>query len=561
MLFAIGHLVGVKNGNDTGMRLSIVLNDAKASEHHQQKLRAKQMKETYKTLRLIMGDQLNASHSWYQEKDEHVLYVIAELYQEASYVKHHIQKIAAFFLGMQGFANALQSAGHDVLHLTLDDTKHYADLPDLLTQLCARFKVERFEHQRPDEYRLLSQHRSIDFKGTSIDCACVDTEHFILTFEEIKKYFAQGKATRLEGFYRKMRQQHHIMMEGDEPLGGQWNFDADNRNKLKKADLASIPEPLVFENDISDVLKRLERHDIEHFGEIQDTLLWPVTRKQSLELLDYFCQHGLPKFGQFQDAMTANSEHAWSLYHSRLSFSMNAKIISPMNVIKRAVQEFRARPDEINLAQIEGFVRQIIGWREFVRGMYWVNMPAYAKLNSLNAKRDLPDYFWSGKTNMHCMQRSLSQSLDTAYAHHIQRLMVIGNFCLLAGIDPDQVDQWYLGVYIDAIEWVEMPNTRGMSQFADGGLIASKPYTASGAYINRMSDYCSSCQYSVKEKVGESACPFNSLYWHFMDRHRGQFGKNARIGMVYRNLDKMDSELREETLDRAHWLLENLASL
>ena len=232
-----------------------------------------------------------------------------------------------------------------------------------------------------------------------------------------------------------------------------------------------------------------------------------------------------------------------------------------MQVVVRAITEFESRPEEISLAQIEGFVRQIIGWREFVRGMYWINMPAYADLNSLNATRDLPAYFWSGTTKMNCMRLSLGQSLKTAYAHHIQRLMVIGNFCLLAGIDPAQVDEWYLGIYIDAIEWVEMPNTRGMSQFADGGLIASKPYTASGAYINRMSDYCSGCHYSVKEKVGDSACPFNSLYWHFMERHKENFSNNPRIGMVYRNLEKMDATLRSDTLQRAEWVLENLDQL
>jgi deoxyribodipyrimidine photolyase-related protein len=519
------------------------------------------MKKAYKSLRLIMGDQLNASHSWYKDKDESVLYVIAELHQEASYVKHHIQKIAAFFAAMNAFADALQSAGHEVLHLTLEETCSYADLSDLIMQLCAQFNVEKFEHQRPDEYRLLSQLESINFQSANIAYACVDTEHFVLPFEEIVKYFKPGKATRLESFYRKMRQTHNIMMESDGPLGGQWNFDAENRNKLKKSDLDDIPEPLIFENDFVDLLARLKTHKIGHFGEIGDTLLWPVTRKQSLALLDYFCEHGLPKFGRFQDAMTANSRHAWSLYHSRLSFAMNAKILSPMLVIKRAIAEFEARPDEISVAQIEGFVRQIIGWREFVRGMYWVNMPSYGDLNSLDAERDLPDYFWSGNTKMNCMQRSLGQSLETAYAHHIQRLMVIGNFCLLAGIDPAQVDEWYLGVYIDAIEWVEMPNTRGMSQFADGGLIASKPYTASGSYINRMSDYCSGCQYSVKEKIGESACPFNSLYWHFMDRHKDRFSKNPRIGMVYRNLEKMDPTLRKETLQRAEWVLDNLNHL
>ncbi len=519
------------------------------------------MNTTYTTLRLIMGDQLNASHSWYQHKNDSVLYVIAELQQETNYVKHHIQKIAAFFLSMQAFADALQSAGHHVLHLKLEDTAHYADLPDLLLQLCARFNIECFEHQRPDEYRLLSQIQNINFQTHKLDYKCVDTEHFILPFDDINHYFKQDKATRLEGFYRKMRQQHNIMMTGDQPLGGQWNFDADNRNKLKKTDLPNIPAPLVFENDVSNLKARLKKHNIEHFGEISDTLLWPITRKQSLELLDYFCEHGLPLFGKFQDAMTGMSDYSWSLYHSRLSFSMNAKIISPMQVINRAINEFESRPDEISLAQIEGFVRQIIGWREFVRGMYWANMPSYSGLNSLNATHDLPEYFWSGKTKMNCMQKSLSQSLDHAYAHHIQRLMVIGNFCLLAGIDPDQVDQWYLGVYIDAIEWVEMPNTRGMSQFADGGLIASKPYTASGAYVNRMSDYCSGCHYSVKEKTGESACPFNSLYWHFMNHHKERFSKNPRIGMVYRNLEKMDSQLKQQTMERAEWILENLGSL
>ena len=519
------------------------------------------MHKSYKTLRLIMGDQLNASHSWYKNKDETVLYVIAELHQEASYVKHHVQKIAAFFLAMQAFANALQSAGHEVLHLKLEETENYTDLPDLIIKLCSQFHIERFEHQRPDEYRLTSQIEGVDFQEHDVAYACVDSEHFVLPFEEIDKYFKRGKATRLEGFYRKMRQRHDIMMEGDQPLGGQWNFDAQNRNKLKKSDLADIPDPLVFENDFADLLPRLKNLKITHFGEIGEVLLWPVNRKQSLALLDYFCEHGLPKFGLFQDAMTGNSEHAWSLYHSRLSFAVNAKILSPMQVIKRAIAEFESRPDDISLAQIEGFVRQIIGWREFVRGMYWVNMPDYSDLNALEAKRDLPDYFWSGDTKMNCMKQSIGQSLEYAYAHHIQRLMVIGNFCLLTGIDPSQVDDWYLGVYIDAIEWVEMPNTRGMSQFADGGLIASKPYTASGSYINRMSDYCSDCHYSVKDKVGESACPFNSLYWHFMDRHRDRFANNPRIGMVYRNFEKMDAALRKDTLHRAEWVLENLNSL
>ena len=517
------------------------------------------MKQSYSKLRFILGDQLNASHSWYSTKDQETLYVIAELHQETKYVKHHVQKIAAFFLSMASFAKALQIAGHEVLYLDLDDTADYLLLSDLILDLCRRFNVSTFQHQRPDEFRLLSQLRSIDYDAHNIQYSCVDTEHFFLPFSEIGTYFKQGKAVRLEGFYRKMRQKHHVLMSNGEPLGGKWNFDTENRNKLKKQDLSNIPLPKTFNNAIGDVLDRLDRHKIIHFGEIDSTTLpWPISRKQSLELLEYFCIDCLPKFGKFQDAMTCKRESAWSLYHSRLSFAMNAKMISPTLVVERAITEFNKHPNEISIAQIEGFVRQIIGWREFVRGMYWVNMPAYSEMNALNAKRDLPDYFWSGNTKMKCMEHSIGQSLEYAYAHHIQRLMVIGNFCLLAGIDPDQVDAWYLGVYIDAIEWVEMPNTRGMSQFSDGGLVASKPYTASGAYINRMSDYCSECIYSVKDKVGKSACPFNSLYWHFMDRHRDTFSKNARIGMVYRNWDKMNGALRTQTLDRANWILDNL---
>ncbi|GHA01095.1 deoxyribodipyrimidine photo-lyase [Arenicella chitinivorans] len=511
------------------------------------------------TLRLILGDQLNASHSWYRHVDDNVVYLIAELHQEQTYVKHHIQKITAFFAAMKNFAQALSDAGHRVHHLTLDDTQAFEDLPDLLRHWCEQESVSVLEYQRPDEYRLLSQLRSLAVDSVSINE--VDTEHFMLPFDEIDDYFDAGSGSRMETFYRKMRIRFGVLMDGDDPVGGEWNYDTQNRNKLKPDDLAAIPEPLVFENDVNDIFERLNAHKIQHFGEIGDRLRWPTTRHQSRKLLDFFCARCLPNFGTFQDAMTAKSDHAWSLYHARISFSLNTKMLSPQQVIDRVLTEFSARPDAISIAQVEGFIRQILGWREFVRGIYWINMPDYAQSNTLQANRELPDYFWTGKTKMRCLQQSLGQSLEFAYAHHIQRLMVIGNFCLLAGIDPDQVDAWYLGVYIDAIEWVEMPNTRGMCQYADGGLLASKPYSASGAYINRMSDYCSGCHYTVKEKVGDKACPLNSLYWHFMHRHRDEFGRNPRIGMVYRNLDKMDEALREKTLQHAEQLLANLGAL
>ena len=512
-----------------------------------------------KTLRLILGDQLNASHHWYQQVDDTVVYLIAELHQEQSYVKHHIQKITAFFAAMQNFAEALRHAGHNVHHLTLDDTNEYENLAALLHHWCEQASASVLEYQRPDEHRLLSQLRCLMIESVQINE--VDTEHFMLPFDEIEDFFSAGKGSRMETFYRKMRVRFDVLMDGDEPVGGDWNYDAENRNKLKRDDLDAIPEPLMFENDVQDILARLKSHDIQHFGDIGEHLVWPTTRQQSRALLDFFCERCLPNFGTFQDAMTANSDHAWSLHHSRISFALNTKMLSPKQVIERVLTEFSARRDAIDIAQVEGFIRQILGWREFVRGIYWANMPDYAELNNLQANRDLPDFFWTGKTKMRCLQQSLDQSLTFAYAHHIQRLMVIGNFCLLAGIDPDQVDAWYLGVYIDAIEWVEMPNTRGMSQFADGGLLASKPYSASGAYVNRMSDYCSDCHYKVKEKVGDKACPLNSLYWHFMHRHRDAFGRNPRIGMVYRNLDKMDNKLRDKTLQHAECLLSDLDAL
>ncbi|OOE67631.1 cryptochrome/photolyase family protein [Salinivibrio sp. IB868] len=513
----------------------------------------------YSTLRLVLGDQLNASHSWYKKTDENVLYLVAELKQEATYVKHHIQKVCAFFAAMEAFSHALSQAGHHVCYLTLDDTQNYENLPALVADLCEHYQIKTFEYQRPDEYRLDEQLKEMALPQP-VTVTCVDTEHFLLPFDQISKQFTANKHRKMEYFYRDMRRQFGILMEGESPEGGRWNFDQDNRNKLKKSDLAAIPTPLIFSNDVRDILARIERHHVATIGEPAPDLLWPVTRSQAKTLLDHFCRHCLPLFGQFQDAMTGQSEHQWSLYHSRLSFALNAKLLHPMQVIETAISHFRAE-EAINLAQIEGFVRQILGWREYIRGVYWTNMPAYANKNALSAQRPLPRFFWTGDTKMRCVSQAVTQSLQTAYAHHIQRLMVTGNFCLLAGVAPDEVDDWYLSIYIDAIEWVEMPNTRGMTQFADNGLVATKPYAASGAYIHRMSDYCGDCHYSVKDKTGEKACPLNALYWHFMHRHRERFAHNPRTAMPYRNWDKMAPTQRDGILRHAEALLENLDAL
>jgi len=518
------------------------------------------MTHRYHTLRLILGDQLNAQHSWYRERDGGVIYVLAELKQETAYVTHHVQKLCAFFAAMADFADQLNTSGHAVLHLTLDDTCEHKDLPALIYALCAEHKVTQFQYQVPDEFRLKQQFEGIALPKNVSMQAC-GTEHFMLAPSAFAEHIKAGKHNRMEVFYRRMRKQHAILMKDGKPEGGKWNYDSANRKKINAAELANIPEPLLFTNDVRPFLERLDKHKVDYIGKPVNRLPWPVNREQSLQLLAYFCEHLLPCFGRFQDAMTAESEHKWSLYHSRLSFSLNSKMLHPKEVIDAALDAYQQPASKVSLPQIEGFVRQILGWREYIRAVYWVNMPGYARLNHFKADRELPGFFWHAETKMQCLHLAISQSLEHAYAHHIQRLMITGNFCLLAGVDPEQVDNWYLGIYIDAIEWVEMPNTRGMSQFADGGLIATKPYSASGNYVNKMSDYCKGCAYKVKEKVGDDACPLNSLYWHFMHRHRDSLATNPRIGMVYRNWDKQSPEVQQATLERGQWCLDNLHSL
>lgn len=510
------------------------------------------------TVRLILGDQLNAQHSWYQKREPHVLYVVAEIQEEAAYVRHHIQKVCAFFAAMENFAKALQAAGHSVLYLTLDETKRHKGMGDLVTQLCNLCDASIFEYQQPDEQRLQQV-----LGNCSLTCVkhCHSAEHFMLERDEFDRYITPSKHNRMESFYRKLRKRFNILMQGEQPEGGEWNYDSENRGSFKKKDLDDIPAPLCFANDVTEILTRIQRHGIATIGASADNILWPVNRRQANELLNYFCDRCLPNFGRFQDAMTANSEHQWSLYHSRISFALNTKMISPRAVIERALSAYNAGDSNITLPQVEGFVRQILGWREYVRAVYWQNIDNYQHQNVLEAKRQLPQYFWSGKTKMRCMAHAVEQSLDKAYAHHIQRLMITGNFCLLAGVQPSEVDEWYLGIYIDALEWVELPNTRGMSQWADGGWVATKPYCSGGNYINKMSDYCKDCHYDVKQKTGDQSCPFNSLYWHFLDRHAKRFDRNPRMAMVYSNWRKKTKEEQQSILTQADRYLADIEQL
>jgi deoxyribodipyrimidine photolyase-related protein len=507
------------------------------------------------TLRLILGDQLNHRHSWFASVDETVMYCLFEMRQETDYVVHHIQKVTAFFLAMRAFGAELTDAGHRVYYLRLDDEQNSQGLEENLIRTIKRHKADRFEYQLPDEYRLDRQLDDICAR-LPIATGAVDTEHFFTKRAAVDTFFG-AKSYRLETFYRHMRRTHDILMDDGKPAGGSWNYDKFNRKKLPAT--TTPPEPLLFASDAAHLTAMLAKEDVKTIGTMaSDTCTWPVTRDESIALLDYFVAACLPHFGQYQDAMTTRS---WSLFHARLSFSLNTKLISPSEVIEKAVTRWQQRPDEIIIAQIEGFVRQILGWREYLRGVYWARMPQYRTLNYLEHRNPLPSWYWSGETKMACLHHAISQSLQYAYAHHIQRLMVTGNFALLAGVHPDAVDEWYLGIYIDAIEWVEMPNTRGMSQFADGGVVGTKPYCSSANYIDKMSDYCSTCQYLKKERMGIRACPFNTLYWHFYDRHRDKLANNPRIGMAYRTWDKMERSRQKGILAQAETYLADIESL
>ena len=510
------------------------------------------MEKDIKVLRLLLGDQLNSNHSWFREVHHNTVYLLAEIRQETDYVKHHIQKVVAFFLSMRNFADWLESQGHEVIYIKIDDPNNPHALEKLIPQLVTQTGAEKFEYQLPDEYRLDQQLQEL---CTNLDVPgeAYDTEHFYTKRDELEVFFRGKKQLIMESFYRMMRKKHEVLMVGEQPEGGRWNFDQSNRKKWKGE--PSVPSLIEFNHDVSALLDAIERAGVITFGSIApDRFNWPTSRKESESLLAYFCEELLPHFGDYQDAM--HSEEKF-LFHSRLSFALNSKMLSPKEVVDRVLETYYAEKDAISISQVEGFIRQILGWREYIRGIYWKEMPDYANKNALENHNPLPDFFWTGNTKMNCLKKSIGQSLDEAYAHHIQRLMVIGNFALLIQVDPKLVDAWYLGVYIDAIEWVEMPNTRGMSQFADGGIVATKPYVSSANYINKMGDYCTGCHYDHREKTGDRACPFNALYWNFLDEKKEYFKNNQRMGMMLNLLNKKPSEELSALKSRAHEVIQN----
>ena len=509
------------------------------------------------TLRLILGDQLNINHSWFQKVDASVTYVLMEIRTETDYVQHHIQKVVGFFAAMRNFAKELQKQKHQVIYIHLNDKNNLQRFEKNCELLITQNKFTKFEYLLPDEYRVDEQLKQFAEK-LNIPVAVYDTEHFYSTRNELKDLFAGKKMYLMETFYRHMRKKHNVLIvDGDKPLNGKWNFDEENRKKLPANHKPT--SPLLFSNDVSEIEKELVKAEIKTIGNIGSKhFVWPINRAQSLELLDFFIENCLHLFGTFQDAMAPNE---WSVYHSRLSFSMNTKLLSPKEVVNKAIEAYINRPNEIEYNQLEGFVRQIIGWREYMRGIYWLKMPEYASLNYFEHTEKLPQWFWTGKTKMKCLKNAIHQSLDYAYAHHIQRLMITGNFALLAGVHPNEVDAWYLGIYIDALDWVEITNTRGMSQFADGGIVGTKPYVSSATYINKMSSYCTGCYYDKAKKTGDKACPFNSLYWNFYDKHESKLAKNPRISMMYNVWRKMPQTAKTELLEQAEYYLAHINEL
>lgn len=485
---------------------------------------------------VILGDQLDRHSAVFDGFDpQHDAVWMAEVDDESRRAWSHPARIVLFLSAMRHFAQALREEGWAVHYRELG--RHTAiTLAEALREDLRALRPQGVRRVQAGEYPLdVALTQVLDEVGIP-HARCVD-RHFLCTPEEFAQWASGKREWRMEWFYRWQRQRHQVLMEGKQPLGGQWNFDADNRSPFDARGPGWLPAPRRFmPDDITrDVIDVVRERFADHPGQLDD-FDWPLTAPQAEQALDDFIQHRLPLFGRYQDAMW--QAEPW-LYHARLSAAMNLKLISPRRVIDAAVEALHT--GHAPLAAVEGFVRQILGWREYVRGLYWLRMPAFASENALGAEQSLPAFFWTGDTDMACLREVIGQTLRYGYAHHIQRLMVTGLFCLLYGVRPQDVHAWYLAVYVDAVEWVELPNTLGMSQYADGGRLASKPYCASGKYIQRMSNYCTGCRYRPEQSLGETACPITTLYWDFLDRHQARFAKHPRTALQWRNLTRLSA--------------------
>ncbi|MGP1353548.1 MAG: cryptochrome/photolyase family protein [Parasphingopyxis sp.] len=500
----------------------------------------------------ILGDQLSRDLSSLAGVDaENAVLLMMEVDEETTYVRHHKAKIAFILAAMRHHAEDMQDRGWTVDYVKLDDPDNSGSFSGEIARAIERHDPASICVTEPGEWRVRAMMEEWEEKfGIKVEI-CPDSR-FLCDHAEFEEWAEGRKQLRMEYFYREMRRKTGLLMDGDDPEGGKWNYDQDNR-KPADQDLF-MPKPIAFRPDetTQEVLDLVADRFADHPGGL-DNFQFAITRAEALRARRHFLDECLARFGDYQDAMLTGEPF---LYHSLLSPYLNIGLLDPVDLCREAEKKYAEGDAPLNA--VEGFIRQIIGWREYVRGIYWREGPDYAENNFFDAARDLPDFYYSGDTDMHCLSQAIGQTLDYAYAHHIQRLMITGTFALLAGVDPHQLHIWYLEVYADAYEWVEVPNTVGMSQFADGGLLASKPYAASGNYINKMSDYCSHCRYDVKAKTGEDACPFNALYWDFLARNEEKLGDNRRLAMPYRTWAKKEKGEKIALRNSARSFLESL---
>jgi len=504
------------------------------------------------TLIPVLGDQLSLNLSSLAEADPaDSIILMVEVSEEAGYVAHHKAKLAYILSAMRHHAVALRAAGWVIDYVELGDADNSGSFTGELARAIERHQPTRINVTEAGEWRVKAM---LDIWAERFDVPVniLADDRFLCDHAEFETWANGRKQLRMEFFYRDMRRKSGLLMDGDKPAGGQWNFDAENRKPAKR-DL-KMTRPLQFEPDAitRTVIDMVEARFPDNMGRTEK-FGFAVTRDDALKQQDHFLAHALPQFGDYQDAMLTGEPFLW---HSILSPYINSGLLDPLELCREVEARYCKGLVPINAA--EGFIRQIIGWREYVRGIYRLAGPDYVERNELGANRDLPSFYWTGKTDMHCLSQAIGQTIEFAYAHHIQRLMITGNFALLSGIDPKQVHKWYLAVYADAYEWVELPNTLGMSQFADGGMLASKPYASSGAYINRMSDYCGNCRYDVKQRTGPDACPFNALYWDFIARNENKLRTNPRMAMPYKNWQRMDKADQIALREQAKQFLERL---
>ncbi|MBB72540.1 MAG: cryptochrome/photolyase family protein [Legionellales bacterium] len=506
-----------------------------------------------KTLCLILGDQLTTAISSLKaiDKTKDVV-LLAEVWDETQYVKHHQQKIAFLFSAMRHFAEQLRERGYQVAYYALDGGHRYQSFSTAVKHAVNTHKPDNIVVTEPGEYRVLKAMQQWQ-ADLGIDVDILEDDRFYCSIQDFKTWAKGRKQLRMEGFYREMRKRHAVLLtESGTPEGGKWNYDADNRKPPVKGLAVPKPYQAKLDDTTKAVIKLVAETFSDHFGDLTE-FHYAVTRQQALTALNKFIDERLVDFGSYQDAMV--TDEPW-MFHAHIGLYLNCGLLLPDECVAKA--ELAYREGRAPLNAVEGFIRQILGWREYIRGIYWLKMPDYEHENFFDASRPLPSFYWDADTDMQCLKQCVQQTQTHAYAHHIQRLMVLGNFALLAGIDPQFVNKWFLIVYADAYQWVELPNVTGMALFADGGVIASKPYAASGAYINRMSNYCKSCHYQVKLKTGSEACPFNYLYWYFLKTNADKLSRNPRLAIAYKNLNNMDDDKLSEIMNSAEAFLNNM---